>query len=112
ARCGVMDTDAAALSNVKAAATAGLVLQAPFRDSGWGSLANRDQLAVGFLWARAADSVSPLVHKNEYGVELSAVIQITPTFFVQPDVQYIFHPAGQTDRSGELVFQIQGVFKF
>lgn len=112
ARCGVMDTDAAALTNVKAAATAGLVLQAPFRDSGWGSLANRDQLALGFMWARAADSYTPDINKNEYGIELSAVIQVTPTFFIQPDVQYIFNPAGQTDRSGEFVLQLQGVFKF
>ena len=112
ARCGVMDTDAAAINNVKAAVTTGFVLQAPFRDSGWGSLANHDQLALGFMWARAADSFEPRVHQDEYGVELSAVIQVTPTFFVQPDVQYIFNPAGQTDRSGEFVFQLQGVFKF
>ncbi len=112
ARCGVMDTDAAAVNNVKAAVTTGLVLQAPFSDSGWGSKANHEQLAFGFMWARAADSYEPCHHRNEYGLELSAVIQVTPTFFIQPDVQYIFNPAGQTDRSGEFVFQLQGVFKF
>ena len=112
ARCGVMDTDAAAVNNVKAAVTTGLVLQAPFSDSGWGSKANHDQLALGFMWARAADSYEPCRNRNEYGLELSAVIQVTPTFFLQPDVQYIFNPAGQTDRSGEFVFQLQGVFRF
>lgn len=109
-RCGVMDTDAATVSNVRSAATAGLVLQAPFSSSGWGSAANYDQVALGFLWERAAQS--PHRHKDEYGLELSAVVQITPTFFIQPDLQYIFNPVQQTDRSGELVFQVQGVFKF
>lgn len=112
ARCGVMDTDAAAINNVSAAVTAGLVLQAPFSKSGWGSKANHEQIALGFMWARAADSFEPRQHRDEYGLELSAVIQVTPTFFLQPDVQYIFNPAGQTDRGGEFVFQLQGVFKF
>ena len=109
-RCGVMDNDAASISNVRAAATAGLVLQAPFSSSGWGSAANNDQLAFGFLWERAADS--PHRHKDEYGLELSAVVQITPTFFLQPDIQYIFNPVQQTDHSGELILQMQGVFRF
>lgn len=112
ARCGVMDQDAAAINKVQAAVTTGLVLQAPFRDDGWGSKANHEQLALGFMWARAADSFEPCRHRDEYGLELSAVIQVTPTFFIQPDVQYIFNPAGQTDRDGEFVFQVQGVFKF
>ena len=111
-RCGVMDEDAAAINNVKAAASAGLVLQAPFTSSGWGSKANHDQLAFGFTWARAADSYPDVRNQNEYGLELSAVIQVTPTFFIQPDVQYIMNPVGQTDRKGEFVFQLQGVFKF
>ncbi len=109
-RCGIMDTDAATVSDVRAAATAGLVLQAPFSSSGWGSAANNDQIAFGFLWERAAQSSHS--HKDEYGLELSAVVQLTPTFFLQPDIQYIFNPVHQTDRSGEFIFQLQGVFKF
>ncbi len=109
-RCGFMDTHAATVSNVRAAATAGLVLQAPFSSSGWGSQSNNDQLAFGFLWERAA--TSPYEHKDEYGLELSAVVQLTPTFFLQPDVQYIFNPVNQTDHSGEFIFQVQGVFRF
>lgn len=109
-RCGWMDNDAATVSNVRAAATAGLVLQAPFRSSGWGSNANNDQIALGFLWERAA--VAPYRHKDEYGLELSAVVQVTPTFFIQPDIQYIFNPVYQKDRDGEFIFQIQGVLRF
>ena len=109
-RCGFMDSEAAMLNNVRAAATAGLVLQAPFSSEGWGSKANHDQLALGFLWERAAEA--PYAHRDEFGLELSAVVQLTPTFYLQPDVQYIFNPVHATDHSGEFVFQLQGVFKF
>ena len=111
-RCGFMDEDAAAVSDVRACATAGFVLQAPFRSDGWGSRSNNDQVALGFFWERAASSAKPFVHKNEYGLELSAVVQLTPTFFLQPDVQYIFDPVHSTDGSGAFVFQLQGVYKF
>lgn len=111
-RCGVMDEQAAAVTGVKEAVTAGVVLQAPFTQRGWGSKSNRDQLALGFLWERAADSEQPCRYGSEYGIELSAVAQITPTFYLQPDIQYIIHPVHNTDKSGEWVFQIQGVFTF
>ncbi len=111
-RCGVMDTQAAALTGVKAAATAGLVLQAPFSSKGWGSAANNDQIALGFLWERAASSEKPFEHMNELGVELSAVVQLTPTFFLQPDVQCIFDPIHEVDDDCALLFQLQGVFRF
>ncbi len=111
-RCGVMDEDAAAITGVKAAATAGLVLQAPFSSSGWGSAANNDQVALGFLWQRAAHADSPVAHRDEYGLEMSAVVQVTPTFFLQPDVQCIVNPVHETDEDCALIFQLQGVFRF
>ncbi len=111
-RCGIMDSKAASLTGVKMAATAGLVLQAPFRSTGWGSAANNDQVALGFLWERAAPSENPCTHRDELGLELSAVVQVTPTFFLQPDLQYILHPVHETDDSHALVFQLQGVFRF
>lgn len=111
-RCGVLDEDAATVSNVRACVTGGLVLQAPFSSRGWGSRANHDQVALGFLWERAARSAKPYHHKDEYGIELSAVVQITPTFFLQPDVQVIINPVYETQHSNALVFQLQGVFKF
>ena len=111
-RCGLMDEDAATVSTVRAAATVGLVLQAPFRSAGWGSKANNDQVALGFFWERAARSAKPYHHKDEYGLELSAVVQLTPTFYLQPDAQYIFDPVYETARRGAVVLQLQGVFKF
>lgn len=111
-RCGLLDEDAATVSNVRACVTGGLVLQAPFRAHGWGSKANNDQIALGLLWERAAVSTKPYAHKDEYGLELTAVVQITPTFYLQPDLQYIINPVHETQRSGALVLQLQGVLKF
>lgn len=111
-RCGYMDPDAAAITGVKAAATAGLVLQAPFRSSGWGSRSNAEQVYLGFLWQRPAATENPAKHHDEYGLELGTVLQLTPTFFLQPDLQYIFNPIHSTGRDGALVFQLQGVLKF
>ena len=107
-----MDQDAARLTGVKCAATAGLVLQAPFTQSGWGSRSNNENLSFGFLWQRAASSEKPMKNKDEYGLELSTVVQVTPTFFLQPDLQYIFNPVHGTDKDGAFVMQMQGVFKF
>lgn len=111
-RCGFNDQDAARATGVKATATAGFMLQAPFTNSGWGSRSNYENVSFGFLWQRAASSEAPVAHKDEYGLELSAVVQVTPTFFLQPDVQYIFNPVHSTDRDGAFVLQMQGVFKF
>lgn len=111
-RCGFNDQDGARLTGVKASATAGFMLQAPFTNSGWGSRSNYENVSFGFLWQRAASSENPVKHKDEYGLELSAVVQVTPTFFLQPDVQYIFNPVHSTGRDGAFVLQMQGVFKF
>ncbi len=111
-RCGFMGDEAARFTGVRAAATAGFVLQAPFRSKGWGSAANNDQVALGLLWERAASTEKPYEHKDEYGLELSTVVQITPTFFLQPDVQCILNPIHETDDACAFVFQLQGVFRF
>lgn len=111
-RCAYLDEDAAAVSGVREAATVGFVLQAPFREKGWGSAANNDQVALGVLWEQPAERSKPFAHRSEYGVELSAVVQMTPTFFLQPDVQYIFHPAFAAEHRGAWIFQVQTGFKF
>ena len=111
-RCGYLDSDAAAVTGVRSAATAGLVLQAPFTSSGWGSHRNNDQVGFGFLWQRAGGTEKPYTHKDEYGLELTAVVQLTPTFYLQPDIQYIFNPVHAESRDHAVVFQLQGVFAF
>lgn len=111
-RCGYMDNDAATVTGVRAAATTGLVLQAPFTSSGWGSRSNNDQVGLGFFWQRAGGSERPYAHKDEYGLELTAVVQLTPTFYLQPDIQYIFNPVHAESREHAVVMQLQGVFEF
>ncbi len=111
-RVGYNDPDAARITGVKAAATAGLVLQAPFSSHGWGSKSNNEQLALGFYWARAAEEQKPYSHKDEYGLELTAVFQITPTFFIQPDIQYIFNPVHSRENDDACILQIQSVWRF
>ncbi len=64
------------------------------------------------MWERAARSEKPYANKDEYGLELSAVVQVTPTFFLQPDVQCLLDPIHKTDENCEMVFQLQGVFRF
>ena len=112
ARAGFMDQDAASVTGVKCAASTGFMLRSPFRGTGWSSASNYENISFGFLWQRAASSQNPVAHKDEYGLELSTVVQITPTFFLQPDVQYIFNPVHATDKDGAFVLQMQGVFKF
>lgn len=111
-RWGISDQQAASYTGTQQAVTAGFVLQAPFSSKGWGSNSNNEQVALGFLWQKAADSQKPSSHSSEYGIELSAVIQITPTFFLQPDIQFIKNPIHSGDRDSECIMQIQGVFCF
>lgn len=112
-RAAFMDESAAYFSGTKACATAGFMLQAPFMQSGWGSRSNHENISFGFLWQRAAGSEKHKVHKDEYGLELSMVVQVTPTFYLQPDLQYIFNPIHATDGDdGAFVMQMQGVMKF
>lgn len=111
-RWGLSNQDAASYTGVEQALTAGIVLQAPFRSKGWGSSSNNEQIALGFLWEKAADSEKPIHNSSEYGIELSAVIQMTPTFFLQPDIQYIINPIHAGEHNGEWVLQLQGIFRF
>jgi len=111
-RWGLSDQAAARYTGVQQMLTAGFVLQAPFRNKGWGSSSNNDQIAIGFLWEKAANSEKPYRHSSEYGIELSAVIQITPTFFLQPDIQFIKNPIHAGKHDSECVMQLQGVYRF
>ncbi len=112
-RLGWVDEDMASISGSKASVTAGLVLQAPFTSRGWGSMANNDQISFGYLWQKAARSQQPYRNSTEQGFELSAVFQLTPTCFIQPDIQYIMNPIHRTrGADGQVVFQLQTTWRF
>lgn len=111
-RCALMSEKSALMTGVKRCVTAGLVMQAPFRERGWGSEANNDRVGLGFMWLRATETQGPYSARDEYGVELNAVVQITPTFFVQPDVQYLINPVRGRGNGQEVILQFQTVWKF
>lgn len=110
ARMGLMDEDAAAFNGVRGAVTTGLALQSPFCKKGMFSYANNDQIALGLMWLKPARTEKPYNHKNEYGIELSYVMQVTPTMTVQPDVQLVKNPIHGEGKDTAVVFQIQNVW--
>jgi porin len=57
--------------------------------TGFFSKQSRDILGLAFAQERFTNGM-----KNETDIELSYQYQITKNIFIQPDVQYIFNPAG------------------
>ena len=48
------------------------------------------------------------MHQNEYGLEISYVLQLTETMTLQPDIQVIFDPTNnpQSDAVAMFTFQV------
>lgn len=112
-RSGINDRDAAAASRTRAALTIGIsrCTQQWCAEDAPATSAS-DRIAAGFLWQSAtADEESP-DYRHEYGVELSAFWQLTPTLYLQPDVQYIVRPVRHAGRKGAWVWQLQAVLSF
>lgn len=108
-RLGLMDRDAAAFNGVRSAVTTGVVFQSPFCGKG---ASNNEQIALGLLWLKPAQSERPYTRSDEYGAELSYVMQVTPTMTLQPDVQVIKNPVHGRGKSTALVFQLQNVWSW
>jgi porin len=73
-----------------------------------GLLPNRDDDVVGVGWAMAqtggkAREVDPSVLRNEQAFEVSYRAQITPYFWLTPDVQYVRNPGPTEGRSDAVV---------
>jgi hypothetical protein len=109
ARVGVGDSVTARVpttSGVRAQAAAGLALLSPFARSGTFSKPNDDYAAIGFVWSQVGDE-SAQFHRDEYGLELTAAFQLTPTMTIQPDVQFIWDPVNNPDGGPSVVAQLQ-----
>lgn len=107
ARAGFGDDDTASVPGaVKSQVSAGLALLSPFQSSGMFSQPNDDFAGVGFVWTQPSDSPS-LDHEDEYALELTCAIQLTPTSTLQPDLQFVWDPANNPDGGPSTVFQIQ-----
>ena len=108
-RGGWASDDAATLTGVRCAATTGLVLLSPFYGKG---ASNDGYLGLGFLWQQGARKNGPYVNKNEYGIELTYVMQVTPTMTLQPDIQLVKNPVNGRRGQTAVVFQIQNVWSW
>ena len=57
---------------------------------------------------RSSEAPYPTVaHQNEYGLEISYVLQLTETMTLQPDIQVIFDPADNTQSDAVAMFTFQ-----
>jgi porin len=108
-RGGWASYQAAAVTGVRCAATTGIVYLSPFVGSG---ASNDSYLGLGFLWQQGATANGPYNNKNEYGMELTYVMQVTPTMTLQPDFQIIKDPVNGKKGQTAVVFQIQNVWSF
>lgn len=105
-RAGIADTQAANLTGVRSSISTGLVWLSPFSGT---NASNDGYLGLGFLWQQANKNLN-YTNKNEYGVELTYVVQVTPTLTIQPDIQLIHNPIYGKKGQTNLVFQIQKIW--
>ena len=103
-RFGLGDETTAAIEGAEVQIAGGLAMQAPFAAQGFFSAANSGYLACGLAWTRPAPDAAN-VHQDEYALELTYVLQVTPTATLQPDVQVVWDPVLSTEDT-EVVFQL------
>jgi carbohydrate-selective porin OprB len=107
ARVGVGDHVTGSIpGGVQAQASAGLAMLAPFGQRGPFSYHNNDFAGIGFVWSEVVDDPT-FEHRNEYGVELTMAIQLTPSATIQPDLQFVWDPVSNPDSGPAIVAQIQ-----
>jgi porin len=102
-RTGYTGGGLGAVQNGEASAAFGLVFDGPSASP----LLRTEQayFAAGAYWLRAADPNA--VNRDEYGVELTYVLQLTETLTLQPDLQFVFDPAYNADEDFQTVFTMQ-----
>ena len=66
-----------------------------------------DGAGVGFIWSQPSASSANVVHENEFGIEATYVLQLTPMAKLQCDSQVVWDPAYNPTASHAFVFQIQ-----
>jgi carbohydrate-selective porin OprB len=94
---------------VKTQISAGLALLSPFierKDRDILSQANDNFAGIGFVWTEPAEA-SGQFHSDEYALELTCALQLTPTATIQPDLQFVWDPINNPDGGPSTVFQIQ-----
>ncbi|HUL51007.1 MAG TPA: carbohydrate porin, partial [Candidatus Nitrosotalea sp.] len=95
------------LDGAAAQIATGFAMQAPLKYAGLFPKLSNDYLGIGFVWSRPSAVMPPTAHANEYGVETTYVLQLTPLASVQPDFQVIWNPADNPAADHNLIFQLQ-----
>jgi porin len=95
------------LDGASAQVATGLAVQAPLKRAGLLPRLSNDYLGLGVVWSRPSAAMQPTAHANEYGLEATYVLQLTPLASIQPDLQVIWNPADNPDTTHNLVFQLQ-----
>jgi porin len=107
ARVGFGDRATASIpGSVETQVSAGLAMLAPFGERGLFSGHNNDFAGLGFVWSKAANDPT-IDHQDEYAVELTMAIQLTPTSTIQPDLQCVWNPINNPDSGPSIVAQLQ-----
>jgi porin len=102
-RAGTTNNALGAVQGATTSVAGGLVLNGPTE---WTLLKTQQAyLAAGFYWLEAP--YPAVAHQNEYGLEISYVMQLTETMTLQPDIQVIFDPANNTQSDAVAMFTLQ-----
>jgi porin len=95
------------LDGASAQIATGFIMQAPLKYAGWFPKLSNDFLGAGFIWSQPSAVMQPAAHANEYGLETTYVLQLTPLASIQPDLQVIWNPANNPDAEYNVIFQLQ-----
>ena len=88
----------------------GFAIRGPLEQLGLAASRSNDAVGLGFLWSQPSASSATVVHENEFGLEATYVLQLTPMAKLQSDFQAIWDPAYNPSASHAFVFQIQLAF--
>jgi hypothetical protein len=95
------------LNGATAQIATGLAAQNPLQYTGLSPKVRNDYLATGFIWSQPSQALQPAVHTDEYGVEMTYVLQLTPFASLQPDLQVIWNPVNNPVADHNFIFQLQ-----
>lgn len=112
-RGGWADNNAATLTGIQASMATGILWMTPYSKSSSCRIlrsANNGCMGVGFVFQRGAPSNGPFGNRNEYGLELSYTLQMTPTMVIKPDLQIIQNPINGKHGQTNLVLQVHNVW--
>lgn len=85
----------------------GFAMRGPLEYIGLLPTRGYDASGLGLIWSHPGSTEKPLYHHNEFGYEVSYVLQLTPTMKLQPDFQLVWNAAHNPDPGPAAIFQLQ-----